>query len=122
MAQTFMKNSFSFIFSDNIIKVTFYIAITLVIIQAIIVLFAFTKLPPLIPFINSRPWGQTRLFPSSSVLLIPTILIVVFVINNFLSVYFYKRNSLVARLLAFNALLFIALTLIALIQIFLLVF
>lgn len=85
-------------------------------------LFFFSKLPPLIPLLNSRPWGESRLEPSSTILLIPLIIIVVFFLNNFLSAVFYRRNSLIARILAFNSLLFIGLSLVALTQISLLVF
>ncbi len=117
-----MKGNLSLILSDNLIRISIYISLTLLISLSLLVLFLFSKLPPLIPLLNSRPWGESRLEPSSSILLIPLILIIVFMLNNFLSAVFYRRNSLISRILSFNALLFITLGLLAIGQISLLVF
>lgn len=117
-----MKNSLSLILADNLIRIAIYLSLVLLIVESLMVLFFFSNLPPLIPLLNSRPWGQSRLEPASSILLIPLVLIIVFLLNNFLSAVFYRKNSLIARILAFNALLFIGLGLLAIGQISLLVF
>ena len=117
-----MKDNLNLILSDNLIKIAIFSSGFLILFQALLILLFFPKLPPLIPFLNSQPWGEERLYPANIVFLIPVLLIIIFVINNFLSAAFYKRNTLMARILSFNSLLFIFLCLLAFAQIILLVF
>ena len=117
-----MRENFSFILSDNIIKISFYSSLTIIIAQCILILITFNRLPPLIPFLNSQTWGIDRLYTSSVVFVIPLVLAAVFIINNFLSLFYYRGNTLAARILSFNAFLFIFLGFLAYIQIVLLVF
>jgi len=82
----------------------------------------FPKLPPLVPFLNSRPWGIERLYPKQMMFVLILLLVVVFVLNNLLSTGFYKRNTLLARILSFNSFMFTFLALLAFLQMFFLVF
>lgn len=122
MTLKFMKNNLKLIFSDNIIKISSILSITLIIFQTILVLIFYSKLPPLIPFLNSQPWGELRLFNPSIIFFLPVIYILIFFLNNILSALYYKKNTLVSRVLSFNSLLFISLGVLAFIQILLLVF
>ncbi len=117
-----MKDNLKYLFSDNLIKICLFLSVSLMLIQMILVIVFYYKFPPLIPFLNSRPWGEERLAPSGAILLIPTAFLIVFFVNNFLASIFYKRNTLVARILVFNCLLLILLGLLAYIQIIFLVF
>lgn len=117
-----MKGSINLLLSDNLIKISLAVSLIILFLQAILTLFFFQKLPPLIPLMNSYPWGVERLFPSYSILLVLLLLTLFYIGNNLLSIFFYKTNSLVARILSFNALLFIILGFLAYIQILLLVF
>ena len=117
-----MRGGLSLILSDNIIKISFYSSLIIIIAQCILLLVTFNKLPPLIPFLNSQPWGIDRLYASKVVFVIPFVLAVVFIINNFLSLFYYRENTLASRILSFNAFLFILLGFMAYIQIVLLVF
>lgn len=117
-----MRDNLKLLFADNLIKISLLSSLILILIQVLLILIFFTKLPPLIPFLNSQPWGVERLSSSSTTLFLPAFLIAVFFLNNFLSATFYKRNTLIARILSFNSLLFISLSVFAYIQIIFLVF
>jgi len=117
-----MKSNFKLLLLDKIIKYSLFASVFLILFQLIIAGLFLTKLPPLIPLLNSKPWGNSRLYPSITILLIPLLLIVGFIVNNLLSAVYYKTNTLAARILSFNSLLFILLSLLALVQIIFLVF
>lgn len=117
-----MKNNFNLILSDKIIRLSIFVSIALIIIESFLVLFFYTSLPPLIPFLNSKPWGEARLSQSTVFLYIPIILITIFLVNNILGGTIYKKNVLIARILSFNALLFVGLSLIAVFQIMFLIY
>ena len=122
MVPTFMRGNLNLILSDNIIRISFYSSLIIIILACILILTTFNRLPPLIPFLNSQPWGLHRLYESFVVFVIPFVLAIVFIINNSLSLVYYRRNTLVSRILSFNAFLFIFLGFLAYIQIVLLVF
>ena len=117
-----MSGNLSLILSDNIIKISFYSSLVIIIAQCILILITFNRLPPLIPFLNSQTWGVDRLYTSGVVFIIPFVLAAVFITNTSLSLFYYRGNTLAARILSFNAFLFILLGFLAYIQIVLLVF
>ncbi len=117
-----MRGNLNLILSDNIIKISFYSSLIIIILACVLILTTFNRLPPLIPFLNSQPWGVERLYESFAVFAILPVLAGVFIFNNFLSLIYYKKNTLAARILSFNAFLFIFLGFLAYIQIVLLVF
>ena len=117
-----MKNNFKVLLSDPIIKIAFYIAIILVFLQAILTGIFFNNLPPVIPFFNSQPWGEARLFSSWGILFIPIALLLGFCINTVIASVFYSKHVLIARMITFNGLLFVVLGFLAFLQIVLLVF
>lgn len=117
-----MKGSLRLLLDDNLIRISVFSSLILLFLQIALVLIIFSKLPPLIPFLNSQPWGIQRLYPSYILFLVPVFLAIVFVLNNILSAYFYQKNTLISRILSFNSLLFIFLALMAYIQIVFLVF
>ncbi len=117
-----MRDSLRLTYKDKLIRIVLYSCIGLIVVQAIIIGLFFPKLPPLVPFLNSQPWGFDRLYPAWVTLLIIPSVIFVFLVNNLLSTFFYKKNTLIARILSFNSLLFITLSLLAFLQIIFLVF
>jgi hypothetical protein len=117
-----MKGNLKILLADNTIRLTIFASLVLIIMQGVLIAFFFNKLPPLVPLLNSQPWGETRLYPYWMSVLILPVLIFVFIVNHFLGAIFYKKNSLVGRILVFNAFLFIFLAAIAFVQIILLVF
>lgn len=117
-----MKGNFNLLLSDKFIKYSMLFSIILIVLQTILIGIFLSSLPPIIPILNSQPWGFARLYPSESILLLPLILIGVFVLNNVLSAVFFKANILISRILVFNTFLFIFLALLAFVQIIFLVF
>jgi hypothetical protein len=117
-----MKKNFSLLLADKFIKISIFASVFLIVILVILVSIFVTSFPPLIPILNSQPWGFARLYPSESILLIPPLLVTVFMFNNILSAAFYRANVLVSRILVFNSFLFILLAVLAFIQIAFLVF
>ena len=117
-----MKSNIKALLSDNLIKIALLVSMALIIGQTVLIAIYYQKFPPLIPFLNSRPWGAERLVPSTLIFLIPAVSMIVYILNNFLAAVFYRKNTLVARILSFNALLLIFLGLLAYIQIVFLVF
>lgn len=117
-----MRDNLKLLFSDNLIKVCISLSLVLTLIQTVLIFIFVSRFPPLIPFLNSQPWGVARLAPAGAVLILPAFLIGILLLNNFLGAAFYKRNTLIARLLSFNSLLFVLLTLLAFIQIIFLEF
>ena len=117
-----MNGNLRLVLSDNIVRISFFSSLSLITIQCLLLLISFNKLPPLIPFLNSQPWGVERLYESNAIFSLPLVLTVVLVVNILLSTTFYKGNTLASRILMFNAFLFIFLGFLAYIQIMLLVF
>lgn len=117
-----MRSNLRLIAGDNLIRISLILSTILMIVQTALIVIFFPKLPPLIPFLNSRPWGETRLYPSQVVFIIPAVFVIIFLINNFLSALFYKKNTLASRILSFNCLLFIFIGIIAFVQITFMVF
>ena len=117
-----MKNNFKILLSDFVIKIAFYVAIILIFLQATLTGIFFNDLPPVIPFFNSQPWGEARLFSSWGILFIPVVLILGFCTNTIIASLFYNKHVLIARMITFNGLLFVVLGFLAFLQIVLLVF
>ena len=121
MTLTFMKGNFKLIFSDKITRISIISSFVLILVEIFLVVIFYGKLPPLIPFFNSRPWGEDRLASSQAVFLIPLFSVIIFIVNLFLSGFFYRKNVLISRIIAFTISLFTILGLISFIQIVLLV-
>jgi hypothetical protein len=117
-----MRNNFKILLSDSVIKIALYISVSIIVLQTILTGFFFNNLPPVIPFFNSQPWGEARLFNSWGILFIPVILLLGFCINAIIASLFYKMHALIARMIIFNGLLFVVLGFLAFLQIVLLVF
>jgi len=117
-----MRENLREFFKDSIVRIVMAASVILILLQTILIAIFYSKLPPLIPFLNSQPWGEGRLYPASVVFAFPIILLTVFIANNLLSAAFYKSYTLIARIFSFNSLLFIILGFLAYVQIILLVF
>ena len=117
-----MNAKLKLILTDKIIRFSVMTSIVLIIFETLVVLFSYKILPPLIPFFNSRPWGESRLATSGIIFALPPILFSIFIVNNVLSAVIYSKNTLVSRILSFTSLLVTVLSGIAIIQIIFLVY
>lgn len=77
----------------------------------------FNSLPPQIPLYYSLPWGQSQLAPASSLFILPTISLVLLLINHLFAISLTKTSALLSRLLVVISLIFSLLSLITIFQI-----
>jgi len=117
-----MKEKFRILVDDHFTRISLLLSLLFIIPLVALILFTFSNLPPYIPFFNSMPWGEERLFSSRIAIFLPVILIVVFGLNIFQSIYVYKKYTLVSRIVMFNSFLFLLLSLLAYLQILFLSF
>jgi hypothetical protein len=120
--QISMNGNFKEYSHDKVIRFSTSIAVCILVIHTVLLAFMQGKLPPIVPFFNSMPWGTDRLLEARYVILLPFFLCVLFLLNMILGITVYKKNTLAARVLACNSLLFATLSLVAYIEILLLVF
>lgn len=109
------------ILSDNLFKMSVMSALFLIVLDILLLFVFLRKLPPLIPFFNSMPWGLDRLARPMFLFILFSSFIAVFFLNNFFGIILYKDFPLISRILSFSAFLFILLGLLGTIQIVLLV-
>lgn len=117
-----MKEKFNLLLADQFIKISLSLSLLFIIPLIILIIATFSKLPPLIPFFNSMPWGEERLYTSRAIIFLPVILTIVFVFNLFLATGIYKKYALISRIVLFNCFLFLLLSLLAYLQILFLTF
>lgn len=117
-----MKDNFSELLKDNMVRLLLTASLFLLIIHVFLVAWFYPKLPPYIPFFNSMPWGEARLIPASLILSVPIMITTIFVGNLLISSFLYIKYPLIVRILQFNSLLFIFLSFLAFLQIIFLVF
>lgn len=77
----------------------------------------FGQLPPQIPLFYSLVWGETQLASAAGLFLLPTLSIVVALLNHFLAAFLLKGSTLLSRLLIIFSLVFSVLSTIALFRI-----
>lgn len=117
-----MKEKFRILVDDQFTRISLLLSLLFIIPLIAIILFTFSNLPPYIPFFNSMPWGEERLFSSRVVIFLPAIVVLIFALNIFQATYVYKKYTLVSRIVMFNSFLFLLLSLLAYLQILFLSF
>ncbi|MBU3935451.1 hypothetical protein KJ909_02145 [Patescibacteria group bacterium] len=80
--------------------------VVVIILQIVFILLNFSDLPLKIPFYYSRPWGESRLAPVSSLFLLPTASTLILFLNYFILASFLFSSPLFSYLLAVFSLLF----------------
>ncbi len=94
-----MKEFFEDIKGDKTITLAFFISIFLIIIAIIYIIFSYGKLPPFIPIFNQLPWGEQRLGNTLTIFIPVLIVLLILVINIFITSFTYRKIPLVARML-----------------------
>lgn len=112
-----MKEKFSLLLSDKFARISLLLSFLFVIPLIVLIVFSYKNLPPLIPFFNSMPWGEERLYNSSVTIFLPLILIFVLALNIIQSVLVYKKYVIISRIVLFNCFLFLLLALLSYLQI-----
>lgn len=89
----------------------------LILVQALIILFALSFLPSQVPLFYSRPWGEEQLAHPLYLFLLPLVNLAVFILNSILLSFIEKKELLIRQILIICILLFNFLSLITLVQI-----
>lgn len=89
--------------------------------QIVFLFLKFNDLPQQVPLYYSLPWGEDQLASATSLFLLPTFSIVVFLLNSLLANFFFKTITLFSRLLIIFSFSFSLFSLIALTRIILLI-
>ena len=111
-----MKETFSLVKSDKIIRWAMTSAFVLLFFHALCLAFFYLSLPPVVPLFNQLPWGETRLGAKFEIMIPLTITLVFFIFNYFLLAKLYRSMPLVSRILSITTLLASVLTLIFIVR------
>lgn len=117
-----MKEKFRILVDDQFTRISLILSLLFIIPLIAIIFFTYASLPPYIPFFNSMPWGEERLFSSQVVIFLPIIFVLVFAMNLLQATFVYAKYTLVSRIVMFNSFLFLLLSLLAYLQILFLSF
>jgi len=91
--------------------------ITIILFQLIFLVSKFSHLPQQVPLFYSRPWGEARLAPISTLFLLPGFSIIILLVNHLLAAIFLKSISLFTYLSVVFSLLFSSFSLISIVKI-----
>lgn len=100
-----MKGLFKKLNADRIIKLSNYFSIGILLIHLVYIIFLYNFLPPFLPLFNQMPWGEEQLGTRTEIFLPLLITVSFFLLNFFLSNWFYEKMPLVSRILSITALL-----------------
>lgn len=82
-------------------------------IMIISLIFRFKTLPPQIPLLYSRPLGELQLVDTWMIILLPLLLNIIYILNNYLYSKFFSDNDLFKKIFSYlNIFLIIGFTLI----------
>lgn len=92
----FWQQSFNSIFFRwNLVFIT---------VQLVFLIWQFGNLPQQVPLYYSLPWGESQLVSTSTLFLIPTLSIVLFLVNHLFAIGYSQKNPLLSQLLIFTSL------------------
>ncbi len=74
------------------------------VLQLAILIWQFGNLPQQVPLYYSLPWGESQLVSASALFIIPTLSIVLFLVNHLFAIGYSKKNPLLSQLLIFTSL------------------
>lgn len=100
-----MKDIFSLVKSDKIIRWGMTLAFALLVLHALSIVIFYQTLPPVIPLFNQLPWGNARLGIKFEIMMPLVITTLFFIFNYFLLSKLYKAMPLVSRIIGITTLL-----------------
>jgi hypothetical protein len=95
-----MKKLFKTLRSDKILFRFFLTSIALISISFFWILLRYRDLPPIVPVFNQLPWGESRLAPTPSIFLPNLTMLLVLIVNTFVSTRVYENTPLISRMLS----------------------
>jgi hypothetical protein len=111
-----MKKYFKTLKKDKFIIRLFLVTFIILTITLILILFSYSKLPPLLPIFNQLPWGQDRLSITPGIFIPIILALIIFVLNIFLAAIIYEKYPLLSRLFAITSFLTSFLTMLFIIR------
>lgn len=101
----FMNALFKEIKEDKILLRSAILTISIILLSFVSIILLYGKLPPLIPLFNQMPWGQERIQRTIWIFIVPTIALIIFLINLIFEKLIYQKIPLIARIFSITALL-----------------
>lgn len=95
-----MKEIIKNLKSDKILYRFFYIDFIFILISFLYALLEYRSLPPFIPIFNQLPWGDSRLSQTPGIFFPLIVVLIIFIVNNFIAGLIYSNTPLVARMLS----------------------
>jgi|GEM_PF-3444768 len=89
---------------DKTLSLIFRWTFVAILVQVALIAFSYQKLPQLIPFYFSLPWGESWLAPVDYIFLLPSISFLILLVNNFISSLFIVSVRLFSILLSVTSL------------------
>jgi len=106
-----MGEEYSFFPKDKLLAWNIRMDFFLVLSQSLLLVLLYKYIPPQIPLFFSQPWGDDQLVDKIYICLIPATLLLVFIVNIFLSSLFFQKEKLLSRIIIFTTtLIFVLLT------------
>jgi len=91
--------------------------LTLIFLQILYLVYRFNSLPPQVPIFFSLSWGESQLGPASTLFILPTLSIIISLINNSIATLIHRSCLLFSRLLVIFSLVYSILSTISLFNI-----
>ncbi len=98
------------------------LSVLISLIDAVVVIFLFSRLPPFIPFFNNLPWGVERLAPTNILFFFISTFFIVIIVNSILCSILYRKYTFISRILSMTLFLYVFLGSLSLLQIIFSVF
>ena len=93
------------------------LTLIIILVQIVLIVLYFSQLPPSVPLYYSRPWGQAQLAETIYLFLLPSLSLIIFVINSLLASLFVDHKEFYSHCLILVSTIFSVFNLITLIKI-----
>ncbi len=93
------------------------LTLIIILVQIVLIVLYFSQLPPSVPLYYSRPWGQAQLAEAIYLFLLPSLSLIIFVINSLLASLFVDHKEFYSHCLIWVSTIFSVFNLITLIKI-----
>jgi len=87
------------LFSDKILFFIFLFCMLSILLQSLLILTAFAKLPPEIPLFYSKTWGAQMLAPKLYIWILPAITLSIYLLNMLISRFLLFKDEFLKRAL-----------------------
>lgn len=121
---SFLKSSqeeFQSLLKNKILKKVILAVFYLLVLDIIIVIFLFPKMPPQIPLFYSRPIGKEQLANKRLFFFLPLICSLIILINFRLASFYYQKEAFLSKILIWTSVLIAILTNITLVKILIII-